>query len=242
MVMASGEFEHDESRCAAGKCAHAVSERVPCKCETCDATTRELVSGYAREAMISAAETGSASTPRFRERTFDRFIQSAENGAAYFAARKVAKDPSKGLGIYGPVGIGKSHLAAAIANECTANGIVAIYVGVDEMLGRIKATFDGKTGETESALIAKYAKAAVLVIDDIGKEALTDWSVRTMFSLINRRYENNLPLIVTSNFSPVQFASRKVGKDAEPMTYASTCDRIAEMTGAWVGITGESRR
>ena len=241
-MMASGEFDHDAGAyCASGRCAHAVSERVPCRCERCDPHTAEMVAQYAREAMMTTAE-GSQTTPRFKDRTFDRFIRSTDNEFAYAAAKRVASEPSRGLGLFGMPGVGKSHLAAAIVNECAGNGILAVYVGIDELLSRIKATFDSKTGETESRLIREFAKAPVLALDDLGKESLTDWTVRTLYSLNNRRYEQNLPLIVTSNFSSQEYELRKVGKDAEPMTYATTCDRIFEMTGKWIEISGGSHR
>ena len=234
--------QHDRELCAAGQCSHAVSERVLCLCPDCDATTAAMVAGYQTQAMHTNADEQSETTPRFALRTFDRFIIDEGNGAAYEAARGVVTRPNTGLGIHGAPGVGKSHLGAAIVNACKAAGIAARFVSIDDLLSRIRATFDSKTAGNEHGIIRAFASVPVLVIDDLGKESLSDWTVRTMFSLINRRYEQALPLVVTSNFSPAHLASRSVDKSAEPMTYASTFDRIGEMTGAWVSIAGASRR
>lgn len=55
------------------------------------------------------------------------------------------------------------------------------------MLERVKATFD--EGGTEAA-VARYAKCDVLVLDDLGKEDATEWSVGTVFSVLDARYED----------------------------------------------------
>ena len=239
------EYEHDPFRCASGECAHAVSPRLPCRCPDCDATTRAMVAGYRNEAASGAVDLRSQTTPRFAQRTFDRFIQDQDNFAAVTAAEAVAADPTRGLGLYGDPGLGKSHLGAAIANACMARGVPARYIGVEELLSRVRATYDARPrsgGDTEDAMIRAYAQIPVLVLDDFGKESLSDWTVRMLFSIINRRYEQNLPLVVTSNHTPVELASRLVARDADQRTYASMMDRVREMTGTWVAISGRSRR
>ena len=239
------EYEHTPERCAAGECRHAVSPRNPCRCPDCDPITREMVAGYRRAASLRRATTQSETTERTVQRTFDRFRrEDLSDESAYRAALAVVDDPKRGLALYGDKGRGKSHLGAAIASECTERGVAAIFVGVDELLSRIRATFDPRgTDETEQTLITRFASAPVLVLDDFGKEALTDWTVRTLYSLINRRYERNLPLVLTSNFSAAQLAARRVSRDAEPVTYTSTIDRMIEMIGdAWICMKGNSRR
>jgi len=233
---------HSPSFCGLALCAHAVAENVPCQCPDCDKRTRLSVTSYREEHAQKNAGMQSQNTPRYVERTFERFIIDTDNSAAYDAAKAVVDDPSRGLGLYGSFGVGKSHLGAAIANGCKARGIGAIYIGVEELLANIRATYDAKGGNTEHAMIRSCATIPVLVLDDLGKEALTDWTVRTLFSLVNRRYEQSLPLVVTTNHAPTALWARKVGKDAEALTYASTMDRVGEMTKTWVEISGRSRR
>jgi DNA replication protein DnaC len=111
------------------------------------------------------------------------------------------------------------------------------------MLATIRSTYDSNgPGVSDNEILKRYAAVPVLALDDVGKENLSRWTVDTLYTLINRRYENALPIILTSNFNPRQLAEREVAKDAEPVTYASIQDRLAEMVGTWVQILGDSRR
>jgi DNA replication protein DnaC len=214
---------------------------VPCLCALCDEDEAKRIGEQRRDSALRRAEAASEITPRFRERVFEKFDVEIGTRAAFDAAQRVARDPKRGVGLYGPFGIGKSHLAAAIVNACMANGVAARFVSVDDLLGSIRATFDGKHGN-ESEILAGYVTVPVLALDDLGKEALTDWAVRTLFALVNRRYEQSLPLIITSNLSPRALASRKVADGADPLTYASIMDRTREMVGTWIAMSGTSKR
>ena len=234
---------HSPQSCAAGTCPHAVSTLIPCACPDCDATTREMCERERAEATTRITAAHSETTPRFADRTFARFIVDEGNSSAYEQARSVSLDTKRGLGIFGGFGLGKSHLAAAVVNACIARGVSAMFVSADEMFARLRETYDPRHARgSESGLMRVYATVPVLAIDDLGKESLSDWTVRTLFSIVNRRYEQNLPLVATSNASLAKLAARSVGRDAEANTYGATIDRVAEMTGTWVEISGRSRR
>lgn len=236
---------HSPTLCAAGECPHGSPLRkIPCRCEICDADTRAYVDRNRAEALRRIVDGASQATPRFADRKFEHFDVSLENRAAYEAAQAVMDDPRvRGLGLYGDPGVGKSHLAAAIVNGCITVGVPAVYVSVEELLGRLRETFNHKTPKpTENEIINGAATVAVLALDDLGKESLSDYTVRTLYAIVNRRYEQKLPLIVTSNFSLPELSAREVGDKAEPLTYTSTIDRIREMTGKWISVGGRSRR
>jgi DNA replication protein DnaC len=166
------------------------------------------------------------------------------NSAAVSAANLVLRDPlTRGLGVFGAVGTGKSHLAGAIVNACLAANVPAVFMNVVDLLARFRETYGAKATKSEESLVRLYATVDVLVLDDVGKESLGDWTVRTLYALVNRRYEAEKPLIVTSNSSLIELSGRPVARDAEQNTYVATIDRIAEMTGRpWIEITGDSRR
>ena len=77
-------------------------------------------------------------------------------------------------------------------------GREVIFRTADDMLREIKATFD--TGKEQQILDA-LKKCELLVIDDIGKEQATDWSTAQLYAIINDRYENQRPVIITTNFN-----------------------------------------
>lgn len=248
MVAADWPTAHEfPDLCALGKCAHAASESNPCRCPDCDPETRALALRYRSEAahaQAQAVKRASRTKPKFESKTFAEFKAPLSGGAhaALAAAKRVAADPRQGVGLYGESGLGKSHLAGAIVNASIAQGVAARFVDVVEMLSELRATYNPGGSGSENSVLNGYAAVPVLVLDDLGQEALTGWTVRTMRDLVNRRYERGLPLIVTSNFSPAELAARKVAADAEPRTYLATLDRLKEMVGEWVEVRGKSQR
>ena len=105
------------------------------------------------------------------------------------------------------------------------------------MLERVKATFD--EGGTEAA-VARYAKCDVLVLDDLGKEDATEWSVGTVFSVLDARYEDMRPTIVTSNYAPGALADR-LARRGERVTAEAIASRISQ-TCRTVYLGGRDRR
>ncbi len=235
-------MNHTLERCVGGLCSHAVSPRNPCRCERCDEWSRDYWAKRRADHKMAAAAANSEITPRFLTRTLERF-DPVDNPQAYELACAIVEDPTRGGGFWGPPGLGKSHLAGGVVNACTAKGVAASYVGVEDLLARLRSTYGAKLVEAgETQIIGAYARCPVLALDDLGHESLSDWTVRTMKAIVNRRYDENLPLIVTSNWSLAELCARPVGRDAEPKTYRATLDRLSEMTGAWVGLSGRSRR
>lgn len=105
------------------------------------------------------------------------------------------------------------------------------------MLERVKATFG--EGGTEAA-VARYAKCDVLVLDDLGKEDATEWSVGTVFSVLDARYEDMRPTIVTSNYAPGALADR-LARRGERVTAEAIASRISQ-TCRPVYLGGRDRR
>jgi len=123
-----------------------------------------------------------------------------------------------GFFIFGPVGVGKTHLSVAILRAWIETGVVltdklsgmklwgskvvsAAYLSVHDLLGEIKATFDRDSGGSESQIIARYGHHTKgLILDDIGREHKTEWAMSIMYSVVEKRVSAMLPTIVTSNF------------------------------------------
>lgn len=134
----------------------------------------------------------------------------------------------KGIGIYlfGSKGAGKSHLTACMANELMNNYYSVLYTNFSEISKYIRSTFN-KTTETEYDFLERLANIDFLFIDDFGTELVTKndqdlWLQEKVFEVINKRYNNNKPIIFTSNYSLRQLFEERGIAD-------KTIDRINEM-------------
>lgn len=109
----------------------------------------------------------------------------------------------KGIFFFGPAGTGKTHLAVKIAQEVEGTR----FVKVPKLLLSLKANFDGQGYENEQ-IIQRLANTPILILDDLGAEKATEWVAETLYILIDERYGNMKPTVITSNFSLSELAER----------------------------------
>ncbi len=171
---------------------------------------------------------------RFKSRTFENFQVNDKNLEAYETAKQYAKEFEKykkdgtGLLFTGSYGTGKTHLAAAICHELIRNDYQPIFGTMISLLGNIKATYnDEYAKETEQQVLNKYIKCDLLIIDDLGKEKPTDWTLEKLYYVINSRYEDCKPIVITTNYAD-KLVSRLTYKD-NIETAEAIVSRIYEM-------------
>lgn len=143
---------------------------------------------------------------RFKRRTFDNFVANTEQEkkakavAMRYAENFLTTVVPKGscLRFEGTKGTGKTHLAAAIALSLINKGVPVIFKSVADLFLDIRNTF--KKGEkTEEEILDVYKNVDLLVIDDIDKVKYTEWNVSILYQIINDRYENMKPMVITAN-------------------------------------------
>ncbi len=135
-----------------------------------------------------------------RDQTFDTFDATVPGAQeAFRMARAYADDPQGWFVLSGPVGCGKTHLAAAIANVCLERDSLVIFSTVPELLDHLRTAFAPTNEMPYHELFDRIREAYLLVLDDLGVEHSTAWATEKLFQIINYRYEYRMPTIVTTN-------------------------------------------
>ena len=130
------------------------------------------------------------------EKDFGRL--NAVDKAASFLMNYEQKKMHKGLYLYGKFGVGKSYLLGAIANELAKKKISSMIVYVPELLREIKSSI-GDSSLNEKIEVLK--KEPILMLDDIGAEAVSSWTRDEVLGpILQYRMLENLPTFFTSNF------------------------------------------
>jgi chromosomal replication initiator protein len=138
------------------------------------------------------------------ESTFDTFVEGKSNQIAKAAARQVAENPGRTynpLFIYGGVGLGKTHLMHAIANEIRRQqpGARIAYVHSEGFVGdMVRAIQRNKMAEFKQA----YRTLDALLIDDIQFFAGKDHSQEEFFHTFNALLEGQRQIVMTADKVP----------------------------------------
>ncbi|SPF50088.1 IstB-like ATP binding family protein [Candidatus Desulfosporosinus infrequens] len=106
-----------------------------------------------------------------------------------------------GLGILftGPVGSGKTYLAASIANELIEAQLQVLFLVVPDLLDELRASYKSEVNEMD--LLDTARTIPILILDDLGAHNYTDWTRNRLYSIINYRMNELLPTVITSNLS-----------------------------------------
>ncbi len=108
----------------------------------------------------------------------------------------------------GGTGLGKTHLSTSIAKTVIEKGYYVIYETAQTVLGDHEREYFGKRYE-RGELTSRYTECDLLVIDDLGTELCTQFTVSALYNLLNTRLNHQRPMIVSSNISdPEQLRGR----------------------------------
>lgn len=143
--------------------------------------------------------------PRGRIGLFPRQADSLER--AYESCQRFARGLNGWLFIQGGYGSGKTHLATAIANYVVDMGIPTLFLTVPDLLDTLRFSYES-INTTYEERFEEIRNAGLLILDDFGTQNATDWAREKLFQIINFRYINRLPLVVTSNISTKDIESR----------------------------------
>ena len=98
----------------------------------------------------------------------------------------------------GSVGSGKTHLAAAVANERIAKGEPVLFVTAADLLDHLRSAFAPDSGTTYDSMFDQVKNTPLLVLDDLCVQAGTPWAQEKLDQLLSHRFSHSLPTVITS--------------------------------------------
>lgn len=177
---------------------------------------RDGISAVERCECVAAARAGrlidaANVPPLYRQATFDNFntlpenpvthriLQTAVTIAASYAREYPYGTKKQGLMFIGDPGTGKTHLAVAVMKRLIARGFECVFFDYQNLLERIRSSYDQASGAAQREAYQTALDCEVLILDDLGAHRVSDWVEDTVTSLITYRYNQNKPLITTTN-------------------------------------------
>lgn len=154
-------------------------------------------------------------------------------------------DPQCREGIYlaGPPGVGKSYLCIGVCNYFARQGSTCAFVNVPRLVSQLKRLF--QDNEAMEELLAKIAKAKVVVFDDIGGESVTAWSRDdVLLPLLDERMNSHRLTYFTSNYTMAELQQRYSSlqaKKSDPVAALRLLERVKALSAEKM-LKGRSRR
>ena len=181
------------------------------KLEICTCRNRD-VAEQVRERLFSLSNLD-----ELKDLTFESFLPRGRQGLgdlhgtsiemAFNQAHVYAQSLNGWLLLQGSYGCGKTHLAAAIANFAVSMSVPTLFLTVPDLLDMLRFSY-GAEDTTFEARFDEIRNAKLLILDDFGTQNATDWAQEKLFQIINYRYINKLPLVVTTNLSLTEIEPR----------------------------------
>jgi len=209
-ILCGEQFEKELNKSASYKYEH---------CDNC----AKIMNCYIEETLRSIPQS-------YRQCTLQNYNKTPGN--AYALSKLFENEVKLPLYFYGKPRVGKTHLSVALLKKVSKRNNKCKFVNVTYLMAQCRMASGDKYSQTADELINGYIyDPECLLIDDIGIEYRTDFVREKMYMLIDGRYSNKKPTIITSNYSLAEIADR-LG------------ERIASRVGSGtvLEITGEDYR
>ncbi len=179
-----------------------------CSCAKNDLRKKKQKSGnlplHLQNATFSRANLNYYETDKVTDSgmNFRENAQKIYSMASSFVQRFNSANINRGLIIEGPIGSGKSYLLGCIANALIDKGLPFRYIVYSDLLQKIRSSYNQANSETdEQQILSTVQQIPVLLIDDLGTEKATEFAATTLYQIIDKRYREEKPIIISTNYS-----------------------------------------
>jgi len=190
------------------------SQVVPCRC-----VKKELANE--RQGLLQRYSNLGSLT----RLTFDNLLPQGRSGdsknqeqfkRAYEAAKAFAAESKGWLILSGSSGSGKTHLAAAIANERISHGYPAFYITAPDLLDHLRGAFSPDSEMPYDEFFDQVRNAPLLILDDLGAQTGTAWAKEKLDQLLTHRFNSELPTVVVTIIPVEQLDERLYTRLTDP--------------------------
>lgn len=186
------------------------------ECEKCGDTgfVDNTMCSCMKEALTLAGIENSGFAALIKEQTFDNFsleyyaknqnnLEQMKKNFDYLKnyAETFSPSSSKSILMIGNTGLGKTHLSSAVARGVIENGHDVFYTGATDLFSNFEIQRFKSYNYEPNPIIERYFECDLLIIDDLGTEMINQFSVSTLYNLINDRISRKKPTIVNTNLT-----------------------------------------
>jgi DNA replication protein DnaC len=157
--------------------------------------------------------------PRFLDCSFEDFFAPSDNPSLQMAlikARGFAEQypqVERGLLFLGDPGVGKTHLTVAILQRLVIHkGVECLFCSFPDLLEQLQESYDPVALRSKAEILQPVLETEVVAIDDLGARRVTDWVEDTVTYILNYRYNQKRPTLLTSNLPDGTGGESAVGR------------------------------
>jgi hypothetical protein len=164
---------------------------------------------------------------RFQSSTLETLSEQTLGDVTYWKKARLL-EPGTNLILSGPRGVGKTHIGYAVLRDQFLRGKAVLAWQTIDLFDALRPGGDKDTAK----VLRDLGDVEILLLDDVGATRTTDWTLERFTGLIDQRYRENLPTIITTNLNQNEITD-VIGLRAADRLYGGAVQVV---------LTGPSRR